>query len=342
LGNRLNHLIKRLNVENEYQTSLKSFLLHNLKLDKKSYGEGYMRGNKNLNDSEIITSYKNLIAKNFNYEDSSLTEIDRESKFQWPRNEKYLYKTPLIAIKEEITKGNIPITFFDEENSQYIPFDSRILGISFSGVANSKAFFSILKKTEKINALKTLATCSQFFLGSSSVIQKADIDNWIVPLTEDEIKLSDDEEVVLNDVLNYIYPSWYEGENALINKHNASMIQLKEFGIIFNNSFNSIYKKGNKEQRLRKITEGNDFYALEFYYGEEDQDVTKIVTKEEEINTLLRNQISKNAVINRVIKIYEENKITFLKPKNLRYWLKSTALRDADDVFDDIIENGLK
>ena len=42
------------------------------------------------------------------------------------------------------------------------------------------------------------------------------------------------------------------------------------------------------------------------------------------------------------MKIYGKNTITFLKPKNLRYWLKSIALRDADDVFDDIIEKGLK
>ena len=40
------------------------------------------------------------------------------------------------------------------------------------------------------------------------------------------------------------------------------------------------------------------------------------------------------------MKIYGEDSITFMKPKNLRYWLKSIALRDADDVFDDMIQNG--
>lgn len=35
--------------------------------------------------------------------------------------------------------------------------------------------------------------------------------------------------------------------------------------------------------------------------------------------------------------MYSQNRIVLIKPKQLRYWLESIALRDVDDTFDDII-----
>lgn len=343
-GNRLNHLIKKLVVENQNQISLKKYLLDYLKLDKKAYGEGYMRGNKNLNDSEIITSYNNLVAKEFNFDRYNLLPVNKTDKFQWTRSEEILYKTPLIVIKEEITQGNIAIEYFDENVSKFIPFDSRILGFSMYGIENSEEIFLKLKRNQKINILKTLATCSQFFLGSSSVIQKADIDNWTIPLKNDEIKLSDSEKIVINDVLDFIYPSWYEKE-PIINKKKTSKEELIEFGEIFNQSFNSIYKKENKEQKLAVIYEGSTFFALEFEFTDKKITEPKQIDKTEadkQIESLIVSQYGKNTLINKVLRIYSPNKITLIKPKKLRFWLKSIALQDSDEIFDDIVENGLK
>ena len=90
----------------------------------------------------------------------------------------------------------------------------------------------------------------------------------------------------------------------------------------------------------KKILIGDDFYSLEFYYGSEDQELQIIENADLQIEEIIKNNISKNAIVNRVLKIYSQNSITLIKPKNLRYWLKSIALRDADDVFDDMIKNG--
>jgi methylase of polypeptide subunit release factors len=343
-GNRLNHLIKKLNKKTKSQTNLEDYILNYIGIGEESYCEGYMRGyGDDSKESEIITSSLNLLSKNFDVKGCNLSKINSNQKFIRTRVEEKLYKTPLITIKELISNNKFPTKFHSVEN--YIPFDSRIVGISFSEIENgldiSKKLYNIFQKNEKINALKTLATCSQFFLGSSSVIQKADINNWTIPLEEEEIKLSDSEKIIMNDVLDYIYPSWYEKE-PIINKKETSIAELVEFGEIFNESFNSIYKKDDKEQRLRKLFIGNDFYALEFYYNNENYETEIVKNAEFEIEEIIKNNISRNAVVNRVLKIYGENTITLIKPKNLRYWLKSIALRDADDVFDDIIENGLK
>jgi methylase of polypeptide subunit release factors len=341
-GNRLNHLIKKLNKNTQYQTNLENYLNNHLSVEKDSYCEGYMRGNgEDSKKSEIITNNLNLLSKNFTVNKYLLTKINSDQKFIRTRVEEKLYKTPLITIKEVISNNRFPIQFHSIEN--YVPFDSRTVGISFSDVKNGvdigKKVYNILQKNEKINALKTLSTCSQFFLGSSSVIQKADINNWTIPLVEDEISLSFSEKIVMNDVLDYIYPSWYEGDKAIINKRESSNDDLLSFADIFNQSFNSVYKKDSKEQVLKKIYNGKTFYALEFEYGENIQ-YEGIFDNEVDINNLIINEFSNNSIIKRVMRIYRPNSIFLIKPKNLRYWLKSIALRDADDIFDDMIKNG--
>lgn len=340
-GNRLNHLIKKLSIKNDFQTNLKDYLYNYLGIDKEAYSEGFFVGNKKKK-SDLITKYKNLRAKSFSLNKFELTPFKGENNFEATRKEEKLFKTPLIVIKENIVNNQFPIEYFDDLENEYIPFDSQIVGISF---ANNKdedlqKVKTKLKKNEKINALKTISTCSKFFLGESSVINKKEIDNWVIPLKDDEIKLSFSEQIVMNDVLDYIYPSWYEKNPK--SSEVATFEQLNDFADIFNQSFNSIYKKDNKEERLRKLIKGNDFYALEFYYSDENYELEIIDNQkgENKINELLQNQYSQNAIVNRIIKIYGKNSITFIKPKNLRYWLKSIALRDADDVFEEMIEAG--
>ena len=49
------------------------------------------------------------------------------------------------------------------------------------------------------------------------------------------------------------------------------------------NRYYSIYKKEDKEQRLRKLFIGNDFYALEFYYSDESFE-KQIIKSSEHVN----------------------------------------------------------
>jgi hypothetical protein len=42
-------------------------------------------------------------------------------------------------------------------------------------------------------------------------------------------------------------------------------------------------------------------------------------------------------VVKRTARIYKENRIILIKPKQIRFWMQSIALRDADSTFNDII-----
>ena len=42
----------------------------------------------------------------------------------------------------------------------------------------------------------------------------------------------------------------------------------------------------------------------------------------------------------RVVRFYRENVIFIVKPDRLRYWIRSTAIRDADDTLTELREQG--
>lgn len=334
-GNRLNHLVLRLNETSLNHVSLQDYVRNILKLHDDRFREGFIKGtpqgekdNKNKY-CDYIVNKQILTAENFC--EDHFDRFSNSQKFYRVSNES-VFLAPLIVIKEQITNSKLLIKRLNTDTA----FDSRIVGISLNSDLDSENLFEKLMKNERINALNTIATCSQFFLGSSSVIQKADIDNWLVPLKSDEITLSNDERIVLNDVLDYFYPSWYEGDNAIINRCNASFENLVDYGRIFSQEYNQIYKKNNFNQKLNKVIEGDYFYALEFSYNDKNFR-PQIINSQEDLEDILTNKVAPTKRINRILKIYGENSITFIKPKNLRYWLKSIALRDIDDVFNDIL-----
>ena len=61
---------------------------------------------------------------------------------------------------------------------------------------------------------------------------------------------------------------------------------------------------------------------------------------EADIEKLVYKVAGKNLRLIRVIRLYEGNVIYLIKPKKLRYWLPSVALRDADETFADLRKLG--
>jgi methylase of polypeptide subunit release factors len=334
-GNRLNHLINDLNDRTTSQTNLEDFLFNHLKIKNENYRSGFKIGNQSKK-ADYITQNKVLLGKNFSLDKLSFVKYSENQKFESPRSIG-LFKSPFLIIKSTINENKTPLLLSLDEDFAY---DINIIGIASSNVNELKRIKDILNKNQRVNALQTLSTCAQFFLGSTSAIQKQDIDKWTIPLDGDEIKLSPSEKIILDDALDYIYPSWHEGEKAKINKSIKDPNVLLEFAYTYCESINAVYKQKGKELRLKNIIEGKAFYACEFYYGLEDIQ-HQFIESDIEINKLLKEQVGSNVFYNKIMRLYaNKNTVTLIKPKNLRYWLKSIALRDADDTFDDILESG--
>ncbi len=339
-GNRLNHLIKKLNKKTKSQTNLEDYLYNYIGIEEERYAVGFqIASQKEI--APFITEKRILLGSNFNSKNIKFTKYKEDQKFHRTRKP-ILFEYPLINIKRTVEKSKILIINHNKDTA----FNETIIGISAPQDKKEllNNFYNVLINNGDIHSLQTISTSAMFYLGSTMPFQKQDSDSWAIPLDGDEIKLSNSEKIIMNDVLDFIYPSWYEKE-PIINKKETSKEQLIEFGEVFNHSFNSIYKKENKEQKLAVIYEGTTFFALEFEFTNKKITEPKQIDKtkaDKQIESLIVSQYGKNPLINKVLRIYSPNKITLIKPKKLRFWLKSIALQDSDEIFDDIIENGLK
>jgi len=58
------------------------------------------------------------------------------------------------------------------------------------------------------------------------------------------------------------------------------------------------------------------------------------------LDTLLHEQRGTTLHVTRIARIYDGDFIFLLKPDRLRYWLRSVALRDADETLSDLRAQG--
>ena len=61
---------------------------------------------------------------------------------------------------------------------------------------------------------------------------------------------------------------------------------------------------------------------------------------QDKIDGLLKEQKSETLRVTRIARIYDGNFVFLLKPDRLRYWLRSVALRDADETLADLRAQG--
>jgi hypothetical protein len=91
------------------------------------------------------------------------------------------------------------------------------------------------------------------------------------------------------------------------------------------------------------MIDAGKYYALHFEYTSETltPKQEKIVDLEQYIEEVIptRKDNQQKIHIQRIIKAYGQDTIILAKPKQLRYWLPSIALRDADETFADYIKS---
>ena len=84
----------------------------------------------------------------------------------------------------------------------------------------------------------------------------------------------------------------------------------------------------------------NGLTAQPFYFGERP-DVSWLGQGcEDSLHRLIYDESGESLRTVRVVRYYEGNVILIVKPDRLRYWIPSTAIRDADDTLIDLRRQG--
>jgi N-6 DNA Methylase len=325
-GGRLSFMISRLNT------------LRKLKeVTAKKEKQGFRIGtNSKRVPAKYISEHKVIRGNDFNFDKYSLSVVDKNEVFDSPKTEE-LFMPPNLLIRKIVDANHsIPNHIVDF----YAPFDESIVGIhghSIDELIKIKVYFDKFGKTYGF-----LAYCndSQFFYGSTTSIRKKDIMALPYPKNMEDLELNYAETILRDDVLNYRIEQLYKGEEAKINTtlKLKEPKQMEDFGEVYCLALNSFGSKDGREFKFSKIWETPSVFVTEFKLSHVPLELVKEERKDSNIEAILNfKDENRNFNIQRIIRHYTQDAVYLIKPKQLRYWLKSIALRDADETLNDFI-----
>jgi hypothetical protein len=107
---------------------------------------------------------------------------------------------------------------------------------------------------------------------------------------------------------------------------------LHDFASSFSKQINTVHKK------LRPLPAKSwaGVTCQPFVFGKEEPNWTDAKTLSDKLNQLLRAKNSPSLTTVRILRLFDGPFVFLIKPNRIRYWMKSIALRDADEALADL------
>ena len=149
--------------------------------------------------------------------------------------------------------------------------------------------------------------------------------------------LSSHEHILVADIVDYYRDLIRLGEDSTAMKE-PGVPALPSFNDVFTTRINGVYRN-NKLRSLEAHT-WPGVICQPYVFGKGKVDWTGADELKGKLDALLQEKRGGGLNVTRIARIYDGACIYLLKPDRLRYWLRSIALRDADETLADLAEQG--
>lgn len=292
-------------------------------------GEGFIAAKKGkLVKAPHITGERVLRPRHLE-ESADLTELERveDTLFKSPYTRRR-FQSPMVLIHQNENLRSR--TFL----SGYYTYKDKIVGFcaptaeadTVEGVARW------LKESSK--PLKAFVTAGgrTTFTQKSSWVGLYDIKSLPYPETG-TLDISPNEEILIDDIVDYQRDFIRLGDDSPAMKENGHAA-LPAFASVFCRQINGIYTE--KPLRALEPQTWPGAMCQPFVFGEGQVDWSNADELKDKLGAILRERQSPTLQVTRIGRIYDGSFVFLLKPDQLRYWLRSVALRDADETLDDL------
>lgn len=249
--------------------------------------------------------------------------------FESPRSAA-LYQSPLILFARTDEARS---TYWDGETMGPITFGKRILGIS--GAKGNKlehlALYSRLCREKAFLQAWLSLTSSDARIKQATAVEKAVFDEFPFPPEEADLDLTENDQIILDDAFDYYRDFQRFGDDAEMMRKTEPK-EYHDFARIFTRQLNVVHKK----LRSLPVKSWAGISCQPFVFGKEDADWTDAESLNGKLAKLLRAKKSPSLTTVRIMRIFDGPFLFLIKPDRLRYWLKSIALRDADEALADL------
>ncbi|MCD4664492.1 MAG: SAM-dependent methyltransferase, partial [Bacteroidales bacterium] len=243
------------------------------------------------------------------------------------------YRAPLILIKE---LENLPVSFWDKG---FIAYRHKIVGIHAPRSQTHKLhkLYDNFRRNHEIYKFSCTLNGTQSLVGKATAILKQDIDLLPYPENIRNLSFSFWEEALCEDVLQHMTEYVRLGQNSKLLKSAANIDDLREYSSMFIRMLGSVYDNLQASNPVFI----NGLICQPFYFGERPNLTWISEQKEDELRKLIYDEENHEYLRTiRVLRVYSENVVLLVKPDRLRYWIRSTAIRDADETLIDLRKQG--
>jgi hypothetical protein len=298
-------------------------------------GEGYIAG-----ESGVRPLAKWLIGKPFlptnaltdDGIDADKIDVVRETHFTAPRT-KQRYEPPLVLLKEH---ESLPCAFWGTEKG-FIAYKHKIVGIHAPSDQQGQLrrfYDAFLEGRDAIRAFCVLFG-TQGLVGKATAILKRDIDVLPWPKVGDGWNLCGWEKILCEEVVDSMTSFIRLGQNSELLKQSATIAHLKAYAATFVEMLGTVYR--NLRPLEAFLLDG--IACQSFCFGKKAE-LNWSGNRTAELRKLIYVQHGETLRTVRVLRFYDRNVILIVKPDRLRYWIRSTAIRDADETLVDLTKQG--
>ncbi len=244
-----------------------------------------------------------------------------------------IYTAPLLMIHKHLDIQ------FGYLSKGYLTYPHQVFGLSAASQGESAQLSNVaewLLSARRPLLAYVAASSVAGFISKATAILSNDIKALPYPDTRD-LDLSGPEQVLVDDIVDYYRDLIRLGEGS------AAMKPLDDAGLtafndIYTRQINAVYRKNRLRALDRQRWPG--VICQPFIFGKGTVDWNGAGELKGKLDGLLRKQRGGGLTVTRIARIYDGPCIYLLKPDRLRYWLRSVALRDADETLGDLWEQG--
>ena len=270
---------------------------------------------------------------------SQLIRGQKSKKGTWSDSDVKKFEKNGLFLPTKITRGVFPQPLASGENT-------------------NRSTWGVVGNSEIVNQLKDYfnsngPVLSAYIAGTSS---RQGLDRTYDLYTEDITglpflekkdidKLTIADWIVIKDIVNYRIIEFGDPDNSITNKevpHIGTEIphELILYSDCYTSALNSVFNN-TKSFCLSNVIITNSAFLLEFSYTELPTNLFKfqlaLVESDLDSFTQMSPEEKSSILVRRISHIYTKERVTLIKPKQLRFWLQSVALIDADSTVADIV-----
>ena len=223
--------------------------------------------------------------------------------------------------------------------SGYLTYKNKVVGIAGAKPNDASLLVEIERwlKREKLPLRAYAAAVSvRLFTQKSTTLSEVDVLSLPFPESS-SLSMAAHEQIIVTDIVEYYRDLIRLGESSVAMTA-SGVPALHSFNNVFTTRISAVYKK-NKLCALTPQT-WPGVICQPYVFGKGVVDWTGAHELKGKLEALLQERRGGGLNVTRIARLYDGACIYLLKPDRLRYWLRSIALRDADETLADLAEQG--